>query len=120
MRRREKKGEGGEREMKEEREVRWLMGEGHRPASSACAGEVGRALPVGGGSIRSWIGSCEEAGAWARGTGRCTPPHPLGADGGISGWATDGGISWWATDGSLSRWPTTPAAGAIPMDSGTA
>ena len=42
-----------------------------RPVS-ACAGEVGRDLAVGGGSIRSWI--CEEAGARARCTGGCTPP----------------------------------------------
>lgn len=74
--------------------MRRLTGEGHRPAL-ACAGEVGRDLPVGGGSIRSWIGSacagevghdlpvgggcswirsCEEAGARARCTGGCTPP----------------------------------------------
>ncbi|XBI46331.1 hypothetical protein VPH35_110616 [Triticum aestivum] len=59
--------------MKEEREVWRLTGEGHRPAS-ACAGEVGRDLAVGDDSIRSWIGSCEEAGARARCTGGCTPP----------------------------------------------
>ena len=39
--------------------MRRLMGEGHTPAS-AYAGEVGRDLAVVGGSIRSWIGSCEE------------------------------------------------------------
>ncbi|XP_044431893.1 uncharacterized protein [Triticum aestivum] len=45
----------GESERKEEREVRQQTGEGQR-LLSACAGEVGRDLAVGGGSIRSWIG----------------------------------------------------------------
>ena len=41
------------------------MGEGLTPASAYVC-EVGRDLAVGGGSIRSSIGSCEEAGALGR------------------------------------------------------
>ncbi|XP_044430924.1 uncharacterized protein [Triticum aestivum] len=66
---------------------------------------------VDGGSISSWIESCQEAGAWARCTGGCSPPLPCGA--------ADTDISGWVTDRGLSGWATTPAAGAIPMDSGT-
>jgi hypothetical protein len=40
-REREEEGEEGEIERKEEMEVQWLTGEGHRPVS-ACAGELGR------------------------------------------------------------------------------
>ncbi|XP_044348509.1 uncharacterized protein [Triticum aestivum] len=46
-------------------QVRGLMGEGLTPASAYVC-EVGRDLAVGGGSIRSSIGSCEEAGALGR------------------------------------------------------
>ena len=44
----------------------------------------GRDLEVGGGSIHSWVGSCDEAGARARCTGGCTPPLPHGAADGDS------------------------------------
>ncbi|EMS49831.1 hypothetical protein TRIUR3_26654 [Triticum urartu] len=61
--------------------------EDHQPAS-ACAGEDGRDLEVGGGSICSWIGNCDEAGSRARFTGGCTPPFPRGAADG------DGDVRW--------------------------
>ncbi|XBJ01714.1 hypothetical protein VPH35_021289 [Triticum aestivum] len=66
---REKEGEEGEIERKEEREVRRLTGErviGRRRRGRA---QPGRDLEVGGCSIHSWIGSCDEAGARARCTG---------------------------------------------------
>ncbi|XP_037466658.1 uncharacterized protein LOC119338438 [Triticum dicoccoides] len=44
--------------------------------------------------------------------GGCTPPLPRGA--------ADGGSYGRAANGSLSGWSTTLAAGALPMDSGTA
>lgn len=80
---------------------------------SACAGEDGRDLEVSRCClIHSWIGSCVEAVVRARCTGGCTPPLSRGA--------ADGGSYGHAADGGLSGWSMTLAAGALPMDSGTA